>query len=617
MADSRAPLPPELHGFEYVRPLGSGGFAEVGLYTQRLPRRQVAIKVLHRDILAELSEEQFAAEADAMAAISTHPHIVTIYQADIAPDGRPYLVMEYCPGANFGTRFRTKPFSVEEAVRDGIRLAGAVATAHSAGILHRDIKPANVLTNEYGAPALTDFGISSLIDAGGVVADSPTSTTTRSIATTATGTAGGTIGLSVPWSPPEAFSASPELDTRSDQYSLAATIYTLLAGFSPFERKDADNTPSALTVRIVAGEVTPLTRTDVPPLLAATLARAMSVDPAARFASVADFGRSLQRVELELGFQPTPMEMPNARVERGTFEPTVEGDETSIRIVPAAGAQPAAVAVGAEPKPRRRPSKGVLIGVGSALGVVLIAGAGFFGLRAAGVFDPPQPRPAAADLDLPKITFSDAVAAPTAGAMTAGANRSTLTFTFAAGDPTYTYAWQRVDDPGGRFQPASSGVAVVEGDLEGEVCIRVHAVNGMVWSENALDVCAPPAESFYGYFQPVDLLPGFCVNDTVPGAGYTIPRVSCESAHDSEVFHRVDLPEGPFPGDDAVYAQATAECDAAYAAYVGVPWSSSTLTFYSYTPVQPQWEGGNRRIVCILFDPFNPQLVGSVAGSGR
>src|SRR5690625_4811379 len=87
---------------------------------------------------------------------SAHPPIVTIYHADTAGDGRPYLVMEYCPRPNLSVRYRTAPLGVAESVRIGIRLAGAVETAHRAGILHRDIKPANVLTTDYGWPALTD-----------------------------------------------------------------------------------------------------------------------------------------------------------------------------------------------------------------------------------------------------------------------------------------------------------------------------------------------------------------------------------------------------------------------------------------------------------------------------
>ena len=99
-----------------------------------------------------------------MAQLSAHPFIVTIFHADVSADGRPYFVMEYCSGPSLAERYKREPFAVEDALRTGVRLAGAVATAHAAGILHRDIKPANVLTNDYGWPALTDFGISSNLE---------------------------------------------------------------------------------------------------------------------------------------------------------------------------------------------------------------------------------------------------------------------------------------------------------------------------------------------------------------------------------------------------------------------------------------------------------------------
>ena len=84
-----------------------------------------------------------------MAMLSTHPAIVTIYQAGVAGDGRPYLVMEYCPRPNLQLRYRAaRPFSIAEALRVGVQVAGAVETAHRAGVLHRDIKPANILVTD-------------------------------------------------------------------------------------------------------------------------------------------------------------------------------------------------------------------------------------------------------------------------------------------------------------------------------------------------------------------------------------------------------------------------------------------------------------------------------------
>ncbi|MFK4728326.1 protein kinase [Agromyces mediolanus] len=305
----RAPsTPPELPGYQYLELLGSGGFADVFLYEQRLPRRRVAVKVLIADELSRDTRAQFVAEANLMAQLSAHPYIVTIFHADVASDGRPYFVMEYCSGPSLAAQLKREPFQVDAALRTGIRLASAVATAHAAGILHRDIKPANVLTNDYGWPALTDFGISSTLEG-----ELPVHTMTflgGAADSGSTGTAQSAIGLSVPWSPPELFDDDPRPDTRSDVYALAATVHTLLAGRSPFELPGRPNGSLDLIGRIERGAITPLDRGDVPASLQSVLRRGMAVRREERYASAVDFARALQRVELELGYAATAIEVP-------------------------------------------------------------------------------------------------------------------------------------------------------------------------------------------------------------------------------------------------------------------------------------------------------------------
>jgi hypothetical protein len=316
--------PPELPGYRHLGLLGSGGFADVFLYEQRLPRRRVAVKVLLADDLARDTRAQFVAEANLMAQLSAHPYIVTIFHADVAEDGRPYFVMEYCSGANLAAQVKRAPLGVEDALRTGVRLAGAVATAHAAGILHRDIKPANVLTNDYGWPALSDFGISSTLEG-----DLPVHTMTAGHEAASTGSGGqSAIGMSVPWSAPELFDDDPSADTRSDIFSLAATVHTLLAGRSPFEIPGRSNGSLDLIGRIERGAVTAIGRADVPRSLQDVLRTGMAVRPADRYQSAVDFARALQRVELELGYAATTIEVPNLAPSRGSAEQgRVEGDE--------------------------------------------------------------------------------------------------------------------------------------------------------------------------------------------------------------------------------------------------------------------------------------------------
>lgn len=288
MTGTRAPsAPPILAGFRFQELLGSGGFADVFLYEQDLPKRRVAIKVLLADQLRPGSVAEFTAEANVMALLSTHPSIVTIYQAGVSDDGRPYLVMEYCPKANLQVRYRRERFAVGEALRVGIQVAGAVETSHRAGILHRDIKPANILVTEYNRPSLTDFGISA----------------------TTTGGEEAPVGMSIPWSPPESFASPARSGAQSDVYALAATIYTLLAGRSPFQLPGASNSSADVISRIATHPVPSLGREDVPTSLEMALARAMNKRPEDRFASALEFARVLQKVQIELAMSVTPVDV--------------------------------------------------------------------------------------------------------------------------------------------------------------------------------------------------------------------------------------------------------------------------------------------------------------------
>jgi len=298
--------PPELPGFTYVDVLGSGGFADVYLYEQHLPKRRVAVKVLLTERMSSGSVAEFTAEANVMAMLSTHPAIVTIYQAGVAGDGRPYLVMEYCPKPNLQVRYRREPFSIAESLRVGVQVAAAVETAHRAGVLHRDIKPANILVTEYNRPALTDFGIAS---------------TTSAAAESA--------GLSIPWSPPESFADTPRSEVRSDVYALGATVYTLLAGRSPFEQPGRRNTAAELIQRIETAPLPLLDRADVPASLHAVLARAMAKSVTDRYENALAFARALQKVQIELSHSVTPIDI----LDDGVTDEIVEDEDDGLTRV--------------------------------------------------------------------------------------------------------------------------------------------------------------------------------------------------------------------------------------------------------------------------------------------
>ncbi|WP_448061132.1 protein kinase domain-containing protein [Cellulomonas hominis] len=312
------PQPPEIAGHRYVRVLGSGGFADVFLYEQDLPRRQVAVKVLHAAGLDDDSRARFRTEADVMARLSHHPSIVTIHQADIAGDGRPYLVMEYCARPGLGQRYRSERLGVAEVLRLGVRLSSAVETAHRAGILHRDIKPANVLVTDFGWPALTDFGIASTVGSAGLDA----------------------VGMSVPWSPPEMLSDHPTGDVRSDVYSLASTLYSLLAGRAPFEVPGGRNDAADMIARIERLPVPATGREDVPPSLHRVLARAMQQDPAQRYPSAVALGRALQQAEVDLGLAITLLDLPDDEPVLRAPVDAEQDDATRLRPVTTISPEP-------------------------------------------------------------------------------------------------------------------------------------------------------------------------------------------------------------------------------------------------------------------------------------
>ena len=290
--------PPRLPGFRHVGLLGSGGFADVFRFEQVALGRHVAVKVLLKD-LGNQAAEQFRREANLMALLSNHPSIVTIYQAGVSEDGRPYLVMEICPPPHLGARIRRQALSVGKTLEIGIQIAGAVETAHRLDILHRDIKPANILFTEFGRPALTDFGISS-----------------------STGEAG-TAAFTVAWAPPEQIDGRP-MDRTGDVYALAATVWAMLTGHSPFELSGGPNDAVTVSQRVRASAVPPTGRADVPESLERVLRTAMAKDPTRRYASALELARALQGVQAEL-HQP----MTQFEVREQVTEPSADEHEDS------------------------------------------------------------------------------------------------------------------------------------------------------------------------------------------------------------------------------------------------------------------------------------------------
>ena len=310
--------PPDLPGYRFIKLIGTGGNARVYLFEQELPRRKVAVKVLNESVQSEAARRRFIAEANVTAGLQ-HRHIVQLFDAKITGDGRPCLVMPYYPQPNLAQRARRSHFSVADVLRVGIQTGSAVETSHRAGVLHRDIKPQNILTDSYGEPVLTDFGI-------------------------ATTQGDGPEGMSVPWSPPEILFGTGPGDQRSDVYSLGATLWHLLAGRSPFEYPGDSNATPALMERIKRDPPPRTQRSDVPESLERLLWQALAKDPAARPQTTMELIHGLQSVEQELRLPVTqPVlsagQLPTDTSRSGTLpRQAVPSDETTHRRV--SGGQP-------------------------------------------------------------------------------------------------------------------------------------------------------------------------------------------------------------------------------------------------------------------------------------
>jgi serine/threonine protein kinase len=257
--------------------LGHGGYSVVYRARQESMGREVALKVDNRTVRDERDRRRFLREANAAGQLSGHPNVISLFDAGITTDGRPYLVMEVCGGGSLADRMRQNgPLPPAEVRELGVRISDALAAAHDAGVLHRDLKPANILVNGYGSYTLSDFGLAATHDANQLVS--------------------GTVEALTPaYAPPEVFRMERPT-TAVDIYGLGATLYALLSGRPP--RWPADGQPSLATMMVLHDEPVP-DLPGVPVALTAVLRKAMSSHPADRHGSALELRDALAAVSIE------------------------------------------------------------------------------------------------------------------------------------------------------------------------------------------------------------------------------------------------------------------------------------------------------------------------------
>lgn len=270
-------------GFDDAEEIGRGGFGIVYRCTQVGLDRVVAVKVLTAEI--EANRERFLREQRAMGRLTGHPNIVGVLQVGATASGSPYLVMQYHQHGSLEARIReVGPLPLEQVLRLGVKMAGALESAHWLGIVHRDVKPGNILFTDFGEPALTDFGIAHI--SGGFQ--------------TATGTFTGSPAFTAP----EVISgATPS--AASDVYGLGATLFCALTGHAAFERRSGEQVVAQF-VRVTRESVPDLRVQGIPDDVAGVIETAMARDPRQRPSALA-LGEQIRRIQAARGVVPDEM----------------------------------------------------------------------------------------------------------------------------------------------------------------------------------------------------------------------------------------------------------------------------------------------------------------------
>jgi eukaryotic-like serine/threonine-protein kinase len=297
-----------LGSYEVLAPLGAGGMGEV--YRARDTRlgRDVAIKVLASDRLAdEARRAQFVREARAASALS-HPHIVVIHEIETL-DGIDFIVMELVSGKTLAERIRPG-MRLAETLRIAIAVADALARAHAAGIVHRDLKPANVMVGDDGTVKILDFGLAKLVaDEAGEADDDVATATADALSSKRSGAIAGTPG----YMSPEQATGAP-VDSRSDVFSFGIVLYEMATGRRAFPGSSTADT----LAKVVSADPAPPRKVarGVPEELEKLILRCLRKEPGRRLQHMDDVKLLLEEIRDDVATRsaaPAPAVRPSAR----------------------------------------------------------------------------------------------------------------------------------------------------------------------------------------------------------------------------------------------------------------------------------------------------------------
>jgi predicted ATPase len=276
-ADSALARELEAAGFSNAEVVGRGGFGVVFRCAQVGLDRVVAVKVLTTE--SEEDRQRFVREQRAMGRLTGHPNIVGVLQVGQTASGYPYLVMRYHHRGSLQERIhRLGRLPLHEVLGVGVKMAGALESAHQVQIVHRDVKPANILLTDFGQPALCDFGIAHIAEGF----------------KTATGTFTGSPSFTAP----EILSGDPP-SAASDVYGLGATLFAALTGHAAYERKVGEQVVAQF-LRITTDPLPDLREGEVSDDVAAVIEHAMARDPQQR-PTAAVLGQQLRGLQAAHG----------------------------------------------------------------------------------------------------------------------------------------------------------------------------------------------------------------------------------------------------------------------------------------------------------------------------
>jgi serine/threonine protein kinase len=345
--------------YEIRKLIGKGGMGEVYLAHDARLDRNVAVKILRRDLLPDLlASERLLREARA-AALLEHPNICHIHEISEA-DGFSFIVMQYIVGTTLDDILAARGIDVDTALDLGSQIAGGLAEAHSHGIIHRDIKPANIIVSEKGQAKILDFGLAKFIDAETTVEAANRMESTS-----------GAMGT-VPYMSPEQL-LGDRVDARTDVFSFGTMLFEMFSGVSAFGRES-----NAETISAILNEDPDWSH--IPPAVKPVLQRCLLKDKAGRYPSAVELAASIAQA-MDHG----PIEDPARSIPPRRNRVDAETQPVDLRTLPLYAWQSGADRIvrpsdrrDAEPRDLSKTNhRGWLVAAGSVLTLVTISFAAF------------------------------------------------------------------------------------------------------------------------------------------------------------------------------------------------------------------------------------------------